>query len=83
MLWREELMPVILVVYDITGKTAYWLYVQQLCQNSIRFQAVHRPGTVNVYLLKENVLSETAIETFRQFKQVIFDQTKGKIKHHG
>ena len=28
-LWREEVMPVLLVVYDVVAKCAYWLYIQE------------------------------------------------------
>ena len=82
-LWREELMPVILVVYDVTQETAYWLYMQQFCEASAEFQAAPRSGTIAVHLPNENVLDKAAIETFRQFKRVVFDQTKGKVKHNG
>jgi len=82
-LWREELMPVILVVYDVVSETAYWLYVQRFCETSTGLQATRQAGTVAVYLHKDNVLDENAIKTFRQYKQVIFDQTRGKVKHYG
>lgn len=28
-LWREEVMPVVLIVYDVVAKGAYWLYIQE------------------------------------------------------
>lgn len=28
-LWREEVMPVLFVVYDVLAKIAYWLYIQE------------------------------------------------------
>jgi hypothetical protein len=33
LLWRQEPMPVILVVHDAVQEVAYWLYVQELLEN--------------------------------------------------
>lgn len=82
-LWREEPRPVILVVYNVVSETAYWLHVKRFCETLTRLQATHHAGTVTIYLHKDNVLDGNATEGFRQYKRVIFDQTRGKVKHHG
>ncbi len=82
-LWREEAMPVILIVHDALHKVAYWLYTQEQFESDAQFQAKDRVGTVTVYLSKENKLDEPAIERFRRFKRIVLDQLQGKVRHHG
>ena len=82
-LWREELMPVILVVHDVAHETAFWVYMQQFCEASPQMRNYFGSGTVTIHLSTGNMVNELAIEKFRQFKRAIFDQTKGKVKRHG
>ena len=78
--WREEPMPVILVVYDAAHETGYWLYTQALFQSDVRFSG-SGTGTVTVHLSRGNVLNEQAVGFFRQFKQNVLNQIRG-IRHN-
>lgn len=80
-LWREEPMPVILVVYDAAQQAAYWLYTQALFQSDGRFRG-SGGGTVTVHLSRANVLDEQAISLFRLFKQNVLEQMR-EIRHNG
>lgn len=82
-LWRDEPMPVVLVVYDAQADAAYWLYLQEACETSPRLQQTPSGGQVTLHLSKANVVNEQAIERFREFKRIVLDQMRGKIKHHG
>ena len=79
-LWREEPMPVILMVYDAIRENAYWLYTQALFQSDVRFRG-NGSGTITVHLSRSNVLNEQAVGLFRLFKQNVLDQMRG-IRHH-
>ena len=80
-LWREEPMPVILVVYDAAQEVAYWLYTQALFQSDVRFRE-NDSGTITVHLSRSNVLDKRAVGLFRQYKQNVLDQMRG-IRHNG
>ena len=80
-LWREEPMPVILVIYDAAQEIAYWLYTQALFEADNRFQGTGS-GTVTVHVSRDNILDEQTIHRFRQFKQNILDQMHGRLKHN-
>ena len=82
-LWRDEVMPVILIVYDAPQDTAYWLYLQEFFEMSPQFQKPLMQKRFTVHLDKSNVLDRQAIERFRHFKQVVLRQLVGKVKHHG
>ena len=79
-LWREEPMPVILVVYDASREIAYWLYTQALSQSDIRFRG-NGSGTIAAHISRSNVLDKQAVGLFRLFKQNVLDQVRG-IRHH-
>lgn len=83
-LWRSEIMPVIFIVHDIVQDAAYWLYVQEWIEDSVtRVEPLKQSGSINVHLSIDNVVNEKAIERFREFKRIVFDQIHGKVDHHG
>ena len=81
--WQNEIMPVILIVYDALRDEAYWLYVQETIENSPPLQRAKRGSKVRLHLSKDNVVSEEAIERFRRMKQIVQEQLEGKIRHYG
>lgn len=64
-LWQEELMPVILVVYDAAEERAYWLSVQGDLGEVV---ALDGQRVITAHLSRQSVLDEAAIETIRQIK---------------
>ena len=79
LLWKEEMMPVILVVYDAITEQAYWLYVQRyLLGVVLPLEYI----SITVHILKRNLLDEGAVETFRQYKTKV-DRRANKEALHG
>jgi hypothetical protein len=66
-LWRQEAMPVILIVFDAQREIAYWLHVQPYL-NSDLFRMTADQDTVTVRIPMANVVTQAAIENFRQLK---------------
>ena len=81
--WQNETMPVILIVFDARREEAYWLYVQEAIENSSRLQRPAGRSKVRLHLSKDNVVSISAVERFRQMKQIVRKQLEGKVKHYG
>ena len=69
--WLNELMPVILVVYDALEDQAYWLYVQAYFAALREFRFGQ---TVTVYVHRENVFSEAAVAKFRELRREVMRQ---------
>ena len=82
-LWRNEVMPVILIVYDASQDLAYWLYLQEFFETSPRFQKPLQQKQIMVHFNKSNVVNREAIERFRHFKQIVLEQLEGKVRHYG
>ena len=80
-LWRREVMPVILIVYDATSETAYWLYTQRYF-HSPAFRLTVRQQWVDVHIPKVNVINREAMRTFRQFKNSVVQRMEGGIDLH-
>lgn len=66
--WQDELMPVILVIYDGKQDTAFWLYVQQYLdeKNVSGDDFITDQDRVTVRIPAQNRLDQTAIDRFRQ-----------------
>ena len=80
--WLTEPLPVILVVYDTSTNRAYWLYVQAYFERLTGF-SIHEAGKrVTIHVPITNLVNETAIRRFRDFKQRVLSQIEGVI-HHG
>ena len=67
--WREEYL-VILVVYDGAKDRAYWLHVQQYCdeQGLVLDRPASEQDRVTVRIPTKNRLNRRAIETFRKLR---------------
>ncbi len=72
--WLNELMPVILVVYDEREQKAYWLHVQAHFASRSQWRFGR---TVTVDIPTNQVLSQSAVRTFREFRQQILAQIQG------
>ncbi len=81
--WRDEVMPVILIVYDAPSDTAYWLYLQELFETNPKFQLPVSQKKITLHLSRSNIVDAQSIKQFRHFKLIVLDQMRGKVKHHG
>jgi hypothetical protein len=77
--WRHEPMPVILVLYDAQADLAYWLHVQEYFVGPRRRPIGKVPATTTARLPGDQVLDESAIRRFAQFRDAVFARIKGVI----
>jgi hypothetical protein len=64
-LWHDEIMPVILVVYDTSEEVAYWLSISDIIKQRDNWE---NRRYINVLFLKEKKLDNDAINLFREMK---------------
>ena len=73
-LWLNELMRVILVVYNAEADVAYWLYIQQYFNQIAGFSLFTVGQTVTLYFPLTNILREEAIKSFSGFRSDRYEQ---------
>jgi hypothetical protein len=76
--WQAELLPVILIVYEVSTDKAYWLYVQRYLH---RVLIPSDQETMSLAIPAENVLDEAAVERLRGFKINVEKQMRGAVDH--
>ncbi len=62
--WLTELLPVILVVYDVAGEVAYWVHVQGHFQALPDFNLFEAGRTVTVRVPTTQVLGPATVRQF-------------------
>ena len=67
-LWREEVMPVFLILYDSRIEEAYWLHIQDYDQTQ---QPKVEGDTIRVHIPRKQVLGVQTIRMMRDRKQAI------------
>jgi hypothetical protein len=79
-LWLNQILPVILVLFDAQKKKAYWVYLQSYFeQQSISVDAI-QTDTFSVHL--ENIVDADAIRKWREYKNTLLSHLKEGVKHH-
>jgi hypothetical protein len=77
-LWLQEPMPFILILYDAQEDVAYWYYLQAtLSELDLSLLG----NTYTVYLEKQNILDEVAVEMFATYKNRVLHQIQESIRH--
>jgi hypothetical protein len=76
-LWRLELMPVVLVLFDASRRKAYWLHVQRYFRQDPSRQPRKAAKTVRLRVPRRQVVSRRAVARWRTFKQEILDRLSG------
>ena len=79
-LWQREIMPVILIVYDVANDKAYWLYTQQYF-NAPAFRMPTGKG-INLRIPKGNVVDAIAIRQFRNYKEEALQKVERTVTLH-
>jgi hypothetical protein len=80
--WLQEIMPVILVLYDGPAQTAYWLYVQAHFEAQPGFDLSATGNTVTVHVNRSQMVDETAMRRFARFRDTVLAQVGRVIRHH-
>jgi hypothetical protein len=79
-LWRDEPLPVILVVYDVGREQAYWLYTQRYFKaESITLE--EDQAAISLHIPIDNVVDAATIQTFRSFKQEVLRRIREVSLH--
>jgi hypothetical protein len=68
LLWLNEPMPVILIVYDAMEDKAYWLHVQEYFRGRDWAARSDMATTVSLHVPAANVLDEAAVRLFARFR---------------
>jgi hypothetical protein len=79
--WLGEVMPVILIVYDVQADLAYWLYVQAHIQNMTDFNLALIGETVTLYLDRSNMVETETIQLFASLKREVQRQMPEVIRY--
>jgi hypothetical protein len=72
--WRNEPMPLILILYDAKADNAYWLHLQPYFVGSRRSPRARPAATTTVYLPRSNVVNETAIQQFAGIRDAVLSR---------
>ncbi len=80
-LWRDEPMPVFLILYDARARRACWVYVQKYFEEDTRREPRLNAKSVRIRMPLANRMSRRTIRYARGRKQGILDQVKGVIRH--
>lgn len=75
-LWLNELMPVLLIIYDAQADMAYWLDIQRYFQQVSGFNLFSSGHTVTAYIPMTNVLEQEAVRRFADFRSDEYRQRK-------
>ena len=68
LLWLNEPMPVVLVVYDAMEDKAYWLHVQEYFRERSWAARTGMTNTISLRVPIVNVLDEAAVRLFARFR---------------
>lgn len=67
-LWLNEIMPVVLIVYDARKDIAFWLDIQHYFDQLDSFNLFAASQTVTAYIPQENVLTKEIVRAFADFR---------------
>lgn len=77
--WRDEPLPIILIIYSVPDDKAYWVHMQPYLRSDTFAMPPMSQEEVAVHLSTNNVLDENAIETFRGYKADVLKQIEGLL----
>jgi len=80
-LWKSEVMPVFLILYDAQEKNAYWLYVQEYFAADSSRRPSDSGGSLTVRVPVSNLFTEDTVDLIKEYKARIMAQIAGKIKY--
>jgi hypothetical protein len=78
-LWREEVFPVILTLYDAVSDCAYWLHIQGWLEARV---LPAEQGTITARIPKGNLVSEASVADFRRLKNEALARVR-EVTHGG
>ena len=76
LLWLNEMMPVVLIVFDAADEVAYWLDIQDYFRQYEWARRAESAATITVHIPVQNVLNEDAIRLFARWRDERVSQMK-------
>lgn len=73
-LWIREKMPAILILFDASGRRAYWLAIQQYFNEDKSRQPKKGAKMIRVRVPKRQTINGRAIAKIRELKRQVIDQ---------
>ena len=80
--WLNEILPVILILYDAENERAYWLYVQQRVKKLSNFNLNTISDNYNVRIPLANMLNAESFRSFQAFKTNILNLSSHANAHY-
>jgi hypothetical protein len=80
-LWRHEVMPVMLVLYDARKRRAWWLYLQRYFAEDAGRRPRKDAKSVRVWIPAKQRFSRRTVKLMRTWKHDISLQSYGRIHH--
>ena len=83
LLWLEEPLPVILILYDAKKNRAYWLYIQAYFSQIPDFNIDHVHQAYSVHIPLAHRVNTRSFRKFAAWKQAVLTQIlHGRIQHN-
>lgn len=76
--WLGELLPIILIVYDVARDVSWWVYVQEYFRALPGFNLFRAGKTITVHLPIAQTLTPAAIGQFTGFRDAVYGQHRPK-----
>ncbi len=76
--WLQEPMPFILILYEVQAEVAYWYYLQAKLS---ALDLSKLGNTHTIYLEKQNILDESAVDLFATYKNQVLYQIQESFRH--
>ncbi len=81
-LWKDEVMPVFLVLYDATKQRAFWAYIQDYFDDP-KMKPKLKAKSLKIRVPVANVFTDATVDYAHDRKAAILASLKGKVTHHG
>jgi hypothetical protein len=80
--WLIEVVPVILILHDVSLERSYWIYVQRYFELKRNHFLLRQPKkSTTIRIPKANILDVRAMRRFAEFKRDVLLQLNGKVSH--
>lgn len=80
-LWCNELLPILIIVYDTVNKKAYWEYIQRYFQKLPGFDMKNIKTGKNILIPLTNIVTANSLNEIREIKNRIHKKLE-KINSH-
>ena len=79
--WKDQPMPVFLILYDAKSARAYWLYVKEYLSAGSGKRPGKKAKSMTFRIPVENELTARTVDYMRERKTAVMQQMEGHIRH--